>query len=282
MTVRDAFDLDAYLRRIGHDGPREPTLGVLEAVHLAHAVTIPFENLDIRLGRPIRLDLASLQAKLVNGRRGGYCFEQNTLFAAALETMSFQVTRLAARVRFGATRLLPRTHMLLRVDIGGEAYLADVGFGGDGLLGPVPLTPGQPVRQGLWTYRVVEEAGLLVLQSRRGDGWLDLYAFSLEPQHPVDFEVANHYTATHSDSIFVRSLTIQRPTPAARHVLRNRDYLVESAAGTNTRHVPDDEELCGILVETFGLDVPAELLTTALRNLGTPSAGADADRAADA
>jgi arylamine N-acetyltransferase len=93
---------------------------VLEAVHRAHAVAIPFENLDVRLGRPIRLDLASLQAKLVAGRRGGYCFEQNTLFAAALEALGFRVTRLAARVRLGAARLLPRTHMLLGVDVGGR------------------------------------------------------------------------------------------------------------------------------------------------------------------
>jgi N-hydroxyarylamine O-acetyltransferase len=262
----DAFDLGAYLSRIGHDGPREATPGVLEAVHRAHAVAIPFENLDVRLGRPIRLDLTSLQAKLVAGRRGGYCFEQNTLFAAALEALGFRVTRLAARVRLGATRLLPRTHMLLGVDVGGQAYLADVGFGGEGLLGPVPLTPGPPVRQGLWAYRVVEEACLRVLQSRRGDGWVDLYAFSLEPQDPIDFEVANHYTATHPDSVFVRSLTVQRPTPEARHILRNRDYLVESAAGTVSRRVADGE-LRRLLVGTFGLDVPAELLTAAAQGL---------------
>jgi N-hydroxyarylamine O-acetyltransferase len=279
-AAEDAFDLNAYLRRIGHDGPREPTPRLLEALHLAHALTIPFENLDVRLGRPIRLDVANLQAKLVAGRRGGYCFEQNTLFAAALEALGFQVTRLAARVRFGATRLLPRTHMLLRVDIGGQSYLADVGFGGDGLLGPVPLTPGQVVRQGLWTYRLVEEAGLLVLQSRRG-GWFDLYAFSLEPQHPIDFEVANHYTATHPESIFVRSLTVQRPSLQERHVLRNRDYLVESATGTNSRHVADDEEMRRLLAETFGLDLPAELLVAVLRDLRPLPGGAAADRAAD-
>src|SRR5438552_5613549 len=128
------FALDAYLARIGYTGPREPTPAVLEAVHLAHATHIPFENLDIQLGRPILLDLASLQAKLVHGRRGGYCFEQNTLFAAALEQLGFRVTRLAARVRIGATRLSPRTHMTLKVDVDEGSWLADVGFGGAGLL----------------------------------------------------------------------------------------------------------------------------------------------------
>jgi N-hydroxyarylamine O-acetyltransferase len=267
VTTADQFDLEAYLRRVGYEGPRTPTADVLADLHLAHAVSIPFENLDPRLGRPVRLDLAALQGKLVVGRRGGYCFEHNTLFAAALEALGFGVTRLAARVRFGASRLLPRTHMLLRVDAGGEVFLADVGFGGDGLLGPVPLMVGRESRQHLWTYRLVEEGHLWVLQSLRPGGWFDLYAFTLEPHFPVDFEVANHYTATHPDSIFVRALTVQRPTPQARHVLRNRDYSVETAVGTTTRSVADDEELRLLLAEVFGLEMTPEALAPALRDL---------------
>ena len=77
------LDLDAYLERIGYRGPVEPTRGVLDELHLGHVTRIPFENLDILLGLPIRLDLESLQRKLVQGRRGGYCFEHNTVFAAA-------------------------------------------------------------------------------------------------------------------------------------------------------------------------------------------------------
>src|SRR6516225_6929382 len=166
------IDLAAYFERIAYAGDRMPSRATLDALHLAHATHIPFENLDVLLGRPIRLDLASLQAKLVCGRRGGYCFEQNLLFAAVLEHVGFGVTRLAARVRFGATRLLPRTHMLLAVDAGSEMFLADVGFGGEGLLGPVPLAPGCESRQHLWTYRLVAEGDLLVLQSLRANGWL--------------------------------------------------------------------------------------------------------------
>src|SRR5215471_14344829 len=132
------FDLPAYLRRIGYAGDLSPSRKTLDAVHLAHATHIPFENLDILLGRPIRLDLASLQAKLVAGRRGGYCFEQNALFAAVLEQLGFAVTRLAARVRFRTDRVLARTHMTLRVDVDGVPLLADVGFGGEGPMRPVP------------------------------------------------------------------------------------------------------------------------------------------------
>src|SRR6266545_5736889 len=119
------FDLAAYCTRIGYDGALAPTRVVLEALHLAHATSIPFENLDVVLGRPIRLDLASLQAKVVAGGRGGYCFEHNTLFAAALEVAGFDVHRLAARVRIGASVVRPRTHMLLAVEIDGVIVIAD-------------------------------------------------------------------------------------------------------------------------------------------------------------
>ena len=119
-------DLNNYLRRIGYAGGLTPTYDVLAALHQAHATHIPFENLDILLGRPIRLDLASLHAKLVVGRRGGYCFEQNLLFAAILQSIGFSVARLAARVRYRTHRVLPRTHMLLLVSIDAEDWIADV------------------------------------------------------------------------------------------------------------------------------------------------------------
>lgn len=249
-------DLEAYLARIGYSGPRMPTLEVLHGLHLAHATHIPFENLDIQLGRPISLDLERIQAKLVRGQRGGYCFEQNTLLAAVLRRLGFQVTTLAARVRLNTTRLLPRTHMMLRVDLEETSWLADVGFGSTGLLGPIPLVPGQVVRQDLWNHRVIEAAGLWVLQTLLGGAWQDVYAFTLEPNYPVDFEMANHYVSTHPDSRFVQMLTVQLPTPAAQYLLRNRDFTVMRAAGTTTRLVEDDEELLDLLAKTFGLAFP--------------------------
>jgi N-hydroxyarylamine O-acetyltransferase len=265
------LDLDAYLARTGYDGGREPTLAVLQALHLAHATHIPFENIDILLGRPVRLDLDSLQAKLVRGRRGGYCFEHNTLFAAALESVGFRVTRLAARVRFGAARVLPRTHMLLEVEARGTAWLADVGFGGDGLLLPVPLRDGEVVRQFHWRHRVTEAAGLWVLQSLRAGEWHDLYAFTREPQYPVDFEMANHFTSTHPDSIFVRTLTAQRLGPEERHVLRARQWVIDRGGESGSRTVADDRELGQILSETFGLDFPPDVLASLFRRLAAPA-----------
>ena len=153
-------DLQAYAARIEYGGEFTPTLATLRELHLAHATHIPFENLDILLGRPIRLDLESVAAKLIDARRGGYCFEQNALFAAVLEAIGFRVTRLAARVRMGATEVRPRSHMLLAVDVESERWLADVGFGGEGLLLPVRLKVGEVERHFGWQYRVIAEDGL--------------------------------------------------------------------------------------------------------------------------
>jgi N-hydroxyarylamine O-acetyltransferase len=250
------LDLDAYLRRIDYAGPLEATREVLEGLHLAHATHIPFENLDIHLGRPILLDLDSVQAKLVRGRRGGYCFEQNALLAAVLERIGFGVTRLLARVRLGASRVLPRTHQILEVIVDGAPWLADVGFGTGGILLPVPLAAGGPVRQFAWTHRLVEESGLWVLQERQPDGWLDLYAFTCEPQHPVDFEMSNWYTSTHPNSRFVQTITAQRSTADTRWVLRNRELTVTRGDRATTRTIGDDEELLRVLADVFGLDFP--------------------------
>ena len=251
------LDLPAYLARIGYTGDLAPTRATLDALHAAHATSIPFENLDILLGRPIRLDLASLQAKLVAGRRGGYCFEQNALFAAVLERVGFAVTRLAARVRFRTDRVLGRTHMTLRVDVDGEPLLADVGFGGEGPLLPVPFD-GTEARQYAWSYRIVADAGAHRLQScRGGEGWEDLYIFTQEPQLPVDYEIANHYTSTHPASRFVLALTAQRAAPDGRRILRNLDYAFDRGETMDTRVLANDDELLVVLAADFGLVFPA-------------------------
>jgi len=198
-----------------------------------------------------------LQAKLVRGRRGGYCFEQNTLFAAALERIGFRVTRLAARVRLRASRLTPRTHMLLHVEADGASWLADVGFGGTGPLYPILLEPGRVSEQFAWSYRVVVDDGLWLLQALTAGSWQDQYAFTREPHYPVDFELANYYTSTHPTSHFVQTLTAQRVTPEARYILRNRELFVDRSTETSSRTIADDEELLKVLADRFGLEFPA-------------------------
>lgn len=260
------LDLGAYLARIGLDGAFDPNVATLELLHVAHLRHIPFENLDVRLGRAIRLDVEALQEKLVHLRRGGYCFEQNSLFAAALRALGFTVDALEARVRPPeATQVLPRTHMVLRVRADGRSWLADVGFGGDGPLRPVVLQD-EAIDCEDAAYRVVRESeDVRVLQIRVPGGWRDLYAFSLTPALAVDLEVANHFTSTHPRSVFLQTLTVQLSRAEARHILRGRSYTVRSDKG-EIRNELAVEKLPDLLRDTFGIDVPAADVLRAARD----------------
>jgi N-hydroxyarylamine O-acetyltransferase len=256
-TIEPGLDLEAYLARIGCPRPPAPSLEALTALHQAHEAAIPFENLDILLGREIRLDEGALQAKLVASRRGGYCFEQNTLFRAALEGLGFFVVSLAARVRAGESKVRPRTHMLLRVELPEGPFLADVGFGGDGPVHPLPLAPGREGWVGADGHRLRREADLWVLQGNVTGEWSDLYAFTLEPHYPVDFEMANHFTSTWPQSPFVSNLTAQRSWPERRLVLRNRELTLRSGRAVETQAIRDPEHLLEVLDRHFGLTFPA-------------------------
>jgi N-hydroxyarylamine O-acetyltransferase len=251
------IDLDAYLARIAYDGPRKPSPRTLAALHEAHVVAVPFENLDILLGRTISLELDALQAKIVAGRRGGYCFEQNTLFRAVLEGLGFRVTSLAARVRAGTTVVRPRTHMLLRVDFDEGPCLADVGFGGDGLVHPLPFVAGREYWLAGAGCRLHREDDLWVLAGNVTGEWTELYAFTLEPQYPVDFEMANHFTSTWPSSPFVQSLTAQRSWPGRRLILRNRDLTIREGTSVRSDTIRDPDHLLQVLDREFGLSFPA-------------------------
>lgn len=252
-----SFDLDAYSARIGWDGPRAATAATLAAVHRAHAFAVPFENLDVQMGLPVRLDLPALFDKLVTRRRGGYCFEQNSLLLAALRALGFAPLACEARVSSeedpGAIR--PRTHMTLVVEVAGREYLCDVGFGGDGPVEPVPMD-GAEVEQLGDRFRVEARGALRVLELRRDGGWRDQYCFLAEERHPVDFEVASWYTSTYPGSRFVTTLTAQRARPEGRHVLRNLAYTVRLGE-TVTERALSREELLPFLAATFGIDLPA-------------------------
>lgn len=250
-----AADLDAYLARLAYGGPLRADVPTLAALHAAHVAAIPFENLDVRWGRGVALDLPSLVAKLVHARRGGYCFEQNGLFAAALRAVGFDVTPLAARVRYGATRVLPRTHLALAVDVDGERFLADTGFGAQTLLAPLPLCAGHEGAQGVWQYRLDEARGTWTLRFAEDGAWTDLYAFTLEPTLPADVEMANWYVSTHPMSRFVQTMTVQRATNDVRHVVRNDEHTEDRGpAGRSARRLDHDALLA--LVRALGLPLP--------------------------
>jgi N-hydroxyarylamine O-acetyltransferase len=252
----DGFDLGAYLRRLSYDGPREPTLTVLGALVSAHAAAIPFENIDVLLKRGIRIDIASVQQKLVHGGRGGYCFEQNTLLAAALDSLGFTVTRLAARVVRGlpASAGSPRTHKLLRVDLPQGPYIADVGFGNLTPTAPIALRPEQVQATPHEPFRLMPHDGEFVLQAQLGDAWDSLYRFLLEPTPPVDYEVANWFTSTHPNGLFTNNLTAARPTAGGRVTLFNRHFTIRNRDNRRVRRALDGiDDYRDVLVGQFGL-----------------------------
>ncbi len=199
------FDLDGYLERIGLDG--RPSLAQL---HRAHGASVPFENLDPQRGVPVSLAPADLERKLVRERRGGYCFEQNLLLAAALEAQGAHVDTFLARVRVGAPPgvMRPRSHLVLRVRSAGASWLADVGLGLGGLLEPLPFETGAAREQSGWHFRLAEDGPELVLQTLEEGEWVDLYGFLPQPVPLIDIETVNWWTCTHPRSPFVSGLVV--------------------------------------------------------------------------
>ena len=254
-----AIDLDGYFARIGYRGTRAPTLETLRALHLRHTLAIAFENLDPFLRRPVRLDLPALEQKLVRGGRGGYCFEHNLLFKAALDALGFRVAGLAARVVWnqpdGAT--LPRTHMLLRIAIDGQDHIADVGFGGQTLTGPIRLVAGIEQTTPHEPFRLLEAGDGFVMQMLIGGDWKPLYRFDRQEQLLPDYEIANWYVSTHPESRFVNNLTVARPAADRRYALFNTEFAVHHLGGrSEQRRLAGAREIRGVLREVFGLTLP--------------------------
>jgi N-hydroxyarylamine O-acetyltransferase len=256
------IDLDAYLERIGYAGPREASLQVLSELHWRHPAAIPFENLDPLLGRGVSLDPGALQGKLVGGRRGGYCFEQNALFRGALEGLGFAVTPLIARVVWMAPPerpLGPRNHMLLRVDLAEGAYIADVGFGGQLVSAPLKLTPDLEQTTAEAVLRVRAEGEARFVETRLPTGWTALYRFTLEPAEPSDYEMSNWYTSTHPGFILTTNLLAERLTPEVRTSLFNRSLTRRYPdGGVEEVALASPSDLARALDEDFGITSPAD------------------------
>lgn len=254
------LNLNAYLARIGLTAAAGPSPALLRAVVVRHTATIPFENLDIVLGRPIRLDLDSIQAKLVDRHRGGYCFEQNTLLRAALEALGFSVVSLMARVVRGAAAdaIAPRTHMLLRVDLPEGAFLADAGFGN--LTPTAPLAMDRPEAQATdhEDYRFRPLNGETLLQVRLGPAWENVYRFSGEPTHPIDHEIGNWFTSTKPDGLFTANVIAARPGTNCRKTLFNGPVTIRDGDNRTERLVLETEmALDSALRDHFGIALDA-------------------------
>lgn len=258
-----SLDLDAYFTRIRYFGGTSPIYETLAGLLTAHTARIPFENLDVLLNRPVRLDLGSIQDKLVRARRGGYCFEHATLFAAVLEAVGFTPSRHAARVVLFAPRSeTPRTHMFLTVPIGRTTFVVDPGFGPFTSPVPLPLEDRGTEHDDTRTHRMMRDGDLWELLVPRDGQTVTGWVSTLERENPIDFELANHYIATHPASLFRNNILLSAATSDGRVNVMNRDITFLSRNGISKTQLEDRAMLRSLLRDHFGFDVPeAERIT---------------------
>ncbi|HKO52943.1 MAG TPA: arylamine N-acetyltransferase [Polyangiaceae bacterium] len=237
-------------------------MALLSSLTAAHTQSIPFENLDVLLGRPIALEPDALLQKLVIDGRGGYCFEQNGLFLEVLRELGFQVAPISARVRLQRPREFtpPRTHVFLRVELEGESWLTDVGVGALSLTSPLRLAARDEQTTLHEPRRIVEEDGRLFHQVRFGAEWQDVCEFTLEEMPPVDREVGNWYTSAHAKSHFKNRLVVARAAPQGQRLsILNDQFTLRDRHGVATNfQIASAPELLDVLLKHFGLDFPPD------------------------
>ncbi len=259
--MSNTIDLDSYFARIGYAGSRQPTLATLHAITAAHVQSIPFENLDVLLGRPINIEPEAVFQKLVHDRRGGYCFEQNGLLLRVLLALGFDASPLSARVRLQRPRdvIPPRTHVFIRVNIGGESWLTDGGLGGVSLTSAIQLRADIEQSTAHELRRIVCENGKWFHQVRFGDAWEDACEFTLEEMPAIDQELANWFTSAHPQSHFRSRLIAARAAANGRRmtVLNDEFSIRERDGKAEKRQIASPAELLEILDEHFGLRFPA-------------------------
>ncbi|HLX76759.1 MAG TPA: arylamine N-acetyltransferase [Terriglobales bacterium] len=247
------MNVSAYLARIGYTGPVTPTPEVLRAIHRAHMLAVPFENLDISRGRKIVVDQDACVRKIVEEHRGGFCYEMNGAFAALLQAIGFQVTLLSARVARQDGSFGPEfDHLTLRVDLD-RPWLADVGFG-DSFIEPLRLLPGIAQKDGTQIYRILETAGVLQLEKWEAEGsWKAQYRFSPQPRRLQEFAEMCHYHQSSPDSSFTRKRLCTRATPEGRITLSDMKLIITRNGEKEERMLANEEEWRAALRQHFDL-----------------------------
>jgi len=254
MSEPENFSLQAYLERIAYRGPLNPSSDVLRALHRAHLYTVPFENLDIAIGREIVCDEVRFLHKIVNEKRGGFCYELNGAFAALLRSLGFRVTLLSAQVSGAGGRYGPEfDHLALRVDLE-EAWLADVGFG-EAFIDPLHLEPNLEQEQFGRVYRLVVEGATIHYQMKVGKEWKNQYCFENRPRRLPEFVAMCRYNQTSPESTFTRKRICTLATPEGRITLSN-GRLIETRNSIRTERALNDEEVTASLRDLFGIILP--------------------------
>ena len=281
----DAIEIDRYFARIDYTGSPRPDLETLRALTKLQPAAIAFEAVDVLLGRPIDLSPRAIQAKLIDGGRGGYCFEQNGLLKRVLGALGFEVEGLIGRVLWMQppdAPLMPLTHMMLRVTIDGDPWLADVGFGSCVPGAPLRFDDSgteQPTVHG--PFRLTRRGTWILLETQFSDGWYPLYLISPEPAFESDYIAANWYTSTHPESGFRRNLRVALTTPQRSVGLFNNRLTVRDVHGAVERCILGEREIADTLISTFGIRLDADSAMQAAR-IATAAAAATSAGAAPA
>nr|XP_046227571.1 arylamine N-acetyltransferase, pineal gland isozyme NAT-10-like [Scatophagus argus] len=268
------MNVQTYLSRIGFAGPVEPSLDVLRSVHICHLKSVPFENLTVHTGGRVQLDPHLLYDKIVNQRRGGFCFENNGLFSWLLGQLGFRVTMLSGQVKNSFGRYGPPfDHLVLMVSLDGQRWLCDVGFGSSGFSVPLSLETSGHQEQGHRVYRIRKDTGMIFVEwqgqgTTGADGdWAQLYKFTLEPRCLEDFaEMCKYHQSSPSSIFFCKSFcTILKPTGRLTYIGRRLISITFPTKGTGgesetTTRELKDEEIPGILAEKFGVVLNSPLV----------------------
>ncbi len=247
------LDTSSYLARIDYSGPVQPTAENLRAIHHAHLLAVPFENLDISLGRRIVVNEDAILNKVIHLRRGGFCYELNTAFAALIRALGFQVTLLSASVaRANGGEGPGFDHLALRVDPD-EPWLVDVGFG-ESFLEPLRLQTDIEQKDPAGTFHLVEKDSRIHMEKSEPDGnWKPQYSFTLRPRRLEEFSAMCHHHQTSPDSSFTKNRICSRATPTGRVTLSNLKLIVSSGSRRDERMLASEDEWVEVLRSQFGI-----------------------------
>ena len=250
------MDVELYLKRINYNGSREVSAATLRELHLAHLYAVPFENLSIHAHEPIVLDSDALFQKIVERRRGGFCYEANGAFASLLRALGFNVTMLSAEVARGRGEFSqPFDHMALMVKLNEERWLVDVGFG-ESFFEPLRIDTTSEQVQGDEAFKIVPDGEFLIMLRYMDDEWEPKYRFTLEPHEFADYEEMCQYHQTSPESHFTQNRICSLPTPEGRKTLSGMRYIVSAKDGRAERTLESAQEYEQVLREQFGITMP--------------------------
>ena len=249
------MNVDTYLRRIGLKSRPPATLAGLTAIHRAHSLSVPYENLDVQFGRLVTIDRPAIYEKIVEKKRGGWCYEMNGVLGWALAELGFNVTRATGSVmREVSGAASDGNHLVLRVELPEGLYLADVGFG-DGPRNPIRVVPGAFHADGFdFSLRRVDEHWWRLNNDPRGGA--PSFDFNLDPANEKLLAEKCDFLQTAPASPFVQNLVVQRHVPHGLEILRGRTLRTIRADGISNTVIADEDELVKVLKKVFALDVP--------------------------